>query len=243
MPVSQAPSPQAPTLSGFVQPFPEMGPETLQSKPSQSSVAASPAASEPETRAEEFPDMTKFRRDSSSQAPSEPTPIIPMTLPVIPEPGTYVPPELSPSEAASSMTAASSTSAFNQYGPGSAPPAAGDLEPARSTTVPQTPETQVKSKRSSSKLLGDDLEEEPYDSGFQRPQSFGGPSYAPSQGSSPLPKMMGGVAILMALGKLPLLLTLLPLIGNPQYTWSVIDIAVTTIALMALGLAMLMSKN
>jgi hypothetical protein len=107
-------------------------------------------------------------------------------------------------------------------------------------------------KRSSSKLLGGDAYDDEDDRSFDAPSSQQGGSLPPrnfaqgqmpqNQVSSPIPKMMGGAAIFFALLKMPLLVGYLPSIANPQYTWTVVDLAATTAALIALGLAFLMSK-
>ena len=63
--------------------------------------------------------------------------------------------------------------------------------------------------------------------------------------SSPLPKALGGLGILVALGKVPLLMGYLQAVSNPQYaaqfTNNLIDQVSTIIALFALGVALILS--
>lgn len=116
-------------------------------------------------------------------------------------------------------------------------------------------------RRGSSKLLAEDPPEN-FDSFGGRPsKEFGGPSKdfgAPSkefgggsrdfggaaQGSSPLPKMLGGVVVIMALVKMAVLIMVAPgYLATPGYVPVVVDMVASAGGLALCGVALLMSKN
>lgn len=163
----------------------------------------------------------------------------------------FIPPD--PNETmAGTPPAAPQTSSYNPT-----PPAATTPPAARKMDAPEKQEPPAKPpKRSSSKLLGDSDADEDFDAGF--PPGQRGSSHhkqfapAPQQGpGSPIPKMLGGVAILMALVKVTSLLPLIQAMTDPRYPPAQIqqfqsmalDLATTMIAIIAVGLGLLMSKN
>lgn len=249
MPHPQAQMPPQPQMPQAQQP---MGSMPAASKP------AAPPASPPsqfnvvqnQNTDEEFPDMTKFRRGDSSdsrnsQSQSQ-SPVLPVSMPLaagIPDPASFVPPEEKQVEATVSASFVPKQ-ALSAAAPAPAPmeaPTAPPPEPALKEQAKSAPKPKLHSK-----LLADDAADDEFDSPFpakgapSRVQNSYAPPAAPA---SPLPKMMGGVAIFLALLKLPLLMTYLPAITNPQYTWTAVDLLATSLALVALGLAAIMSRN
>jgi hypothetical protein len=119
------------------------------------------------------------------------------------------------------------------------------LEPAE---PPQIHKEDKPHKRSSSRLLGGDEDEvidEPFKNRSSAPYREPAPFAAPPAARSPVPKVLGGVGIMMALGKLPLLMTYLQLISDPryaaQYQQNLIDQLATIIGLFALGVGLILS--
>lgn len=176
--------------------------------------------------AEAFPDMSQFRREGASEPQAAPTPIVPLSVAALPDPESYVRPE-----------PAATTKA--------APPSSSQpfINPA-AEAPPAPPKEEKPLKRSSSKMLDagyDEPEDEPYNSrgsgAYREPASF----TAQAKPSSPLPKMLGGIGILMALCKVPLLMMWLPAISNPQNFGQVADILGTFLALLALGVGLILS--
>lgn len=213
---------------------------------------------------EEFPDMTQFRRRAEAQAASAPVEIagasaVPPTMPSGEPPisqfsasldSGFIPPD--PNETMAGPSLQPAAAAYSP--PASAPPPAKFEAPAEKLEAPPPAKPP---KRSSSKLLGDADAEDDYDAGFNPPGQRGtghnkqyGMAPASTPGS-PIPKMMGGIAILMALVKVPSLLPLLQAMADPRYPPQQIqqfqsmslDLATTMIALIAVGLGLLMSKN
>ncbi|MBX9688890.1 MAG: hypothetical protein K2X27_19435, partial [Candidatus Obscuribacterales bacterium] len=202
--------------------------------------AQSPGFQAPGPQNEEFPDMTAYRRSESQASPPTPTPVVPVSLPLtagIPDPLSYVPPELAPAApeapAAPAFTAATAA-------PTRSAEAARTPEPAKQSEAPK--------RRSASKLLADlpddEFEAEDSKAGTLKGSGRQGsaPAYQEAAPSSPMPKMMGAVAIFLALLKLPaLFMYALPQVA--QFPLMALDQVATIVALMALGLAMLMSKS
>lgn len=209
---------------------------------------------------EEFPDMTQYRRRQEAQqaaaaAELASNPAIPPTTPSSQAPisqfnvsmdAGFIPPD--PNE-----TMAGAPHQASSY----LPPAATTAAPPAKQELPGKPEAPAKlPKRSSSKLLGDAEPDDDYEDAFPAPgqrRSSHHQQMSPAQASgpgSPIPKMMGGIAILMAMVKVPALLPLVQALGDPryaqyhqQYQAQALDLATTMIALVAVGLGLLMSKN
>lgn len=226
-----------------------------QLRQAQNASTATPAPT-PGTNEEEFPDMSQFRRDaeraaaSGSNPPVSPT-VVPVSIAAIPEPFNYVPPELAPGDmqsmAAQPAPAPAAAPPSPQPAPVSLPPSPAAAPASRLNEPPAEKPQQKPLKRSSSKLLGD-ADDDEMDSAYHSGPAYGAPKGqapfpAATQASSPLPKILGVAAIVFALFKMPLLLNSLAVIGNPTYTMTVVDMIGTTLALLALGLAVLMSKN
>ncbi len=224
--------------------------QSLPNLPPELESSSQPAFEQPQQADNEFPDMTQFRRGESGQpaaAPGPgPEPVIPVSLPLtagIPDPSSYIPPDPAPSPA-SYPQAASQKPAFDSNSSFLPPETQQAKAPAGTPAAETKEESQSRSSRKfSSKLLADDRDDD-NDYASPYPQKSTPHSYSPPpQPASPLPKMLGGVAIFLSLLKLPFLMAYLPAIANPQYTWQVVDMLATTVALIALGLAALMSKN
>jgi hypothetical protein len=200
---------------------------------------------------EAFPDMTRYRRDgavpSSSATPDQaPTPVIPISTAALPDPLSYVPPELAPESSFSHLSSPPSAPS-----PSFAQVLTAAEAPVDSTPVAPTPPRKEEKplKRSSSKMFGD-ADEDPMDEPF--PSRSSAPSYrepapfaAQAKASSPLPKVLGGLGIFVALGKVPLLMGYLQAVSDPRYaaqfTNNLIDQVSTIIALFALGVALILS--
>lgn len=183
---------------------------------------------------EAFPDMSKYRRDgsplSSSSQAGTPSPILPLTTAALPDPQSYVPPELAPAAPPAPSTA-----------PVSYAPAKSFSEPE--TAAPPVRKEEKPLKRSSSKLLGGDDEDEMEEAfGNRQPGNYREPAAygaQPAKPSSPMPKVLGGFGILMALGKLPLLMACIA--AGPQFQNNLFDCVATMLALLALGLGLILS--
>ncbi len=237
-PMQGSPAPAAPSMPPAKPAMPPASP------PSQFNVVQN------QTPDEDFPDMTRYRRgdaadSSSSQSQS---PVLPVSMPLaagIPDPASFVPPE---EKQAQTPAAASFVPKQAVSAPPPAPFAEAPApEPAAKEAIKSTSKPASKPKLHS-KLLADDAADDDFDSPFPSKGSSlpnrNQNSYAsPSAPASPIPKVMGGVAVFMALLKLPMLMTYLPAISNPQYTWTAVDLLATTVALIALGLAAIMSRN
>jgi hypothetical protein len=221
---------------------------------------------------QDFPDMSQFRRSDKPVSGLQPETVVPVTFATtagIPEPSSYVPPELAPGDLQTLFDTKSQSElpskppvqapAFIQSAQSSAAGLSAQIPPAVQTPSPPPELPPVSSrpearplKRSAPKLLQEDFQED--ESSFDRNyspsqgRSSGQAPYIPAQPASPIGKGLAAVAIFLALLKIPYLLAYLPGLTNPQYAtaqyvWQVIDLAATTFALMALGLASLMSKN
>lgn len=185
--------------------------------------------------------MSHMRRDPGSIQANEPVSITPLPVSVAPltpiAPISTVPP----------ISTEPSGSDFSDFG----------------TQAPAEPPVSSK-RRGASKLIKEDPPEDDYDSysggkEFGSPsrdfgssskssKDFGGAGYggggSGSGGGSPLVKALGAIILVMALLKVPALITFMPgYLAQPGGILSVLDMLGTTGGLLLCGLALLLSKN